>query len=240
MLVKGLVLTAVVASTPLAFVATQDPSVLAPKQGISREQLETQQQKIADDLAETRRQLDAARAELARMQKQLERALDALDGTFAQQPRENHCAPSRRSLMSHYQWLRDEGHAERAGATLGKVVEQVGKDQNQRNATAWNLMTDEQTVGRFDDVALAIAKRMEQTGAREHHHLDTMALAHFLNGEIDRAIELEQRAIAAGGSSDDYRRRLRTYEAARTAVARTQGAPVPTGPTLIAANEQDD
>lgn len=64
-----------------------------------------------------------------------------------------------------------------------------------------------------------------------------MALAHFLNGKIDRAIELEQQAIAAGGNGDEYRRRLRTYEAAREALVKNQGASAAVGPRMVAAND---
>lgn len=239
MLVKGLVFTALVASTPIALVATQEPKAASRAEASALQRLEAAQQQAAADLARARQELAGAQQELAKLRQQLDRALAALDATFEPQ-RERNCSPSRsRALMSHYQWLRDEGHAERAAGTLAKVVDQVGNDQHQRNSTAWDLMTDKQTVGKFDDVALAIAQRMEQSGAREHHHLDTMALAHFLSGQVERAIELEQQAIAAGGNGDEYRRRLRTYEAAREAVAKSQRLAEATGPTLVAASNDD-
>ncbi len=235
MLVKGLVLTAVVASTPLAFVVTQDPNGAGkPTQAAARADALQQQQ--ARELDAARREVQGARDELQRLRAQLQRALDALDRTFEPQ-RERNCSPSRsRALMSHYQWLRDEGHRERAAGTLAKVVDQVGDDQHRRNSVAWSLMTDQETAGKFDDVALAISQRMEQNGAGDAHQLDTIALAHFLNGRFDRAVELQQQAIAAGGNGDEARRRLRTYEAARDALAKSQGAPVP-GATLIAGND---
>jgi hypothetical protein len=238
MLVKGLVLTAMLASTPIAIVATQDkqsPSSSAERTALQR--LQEQQQQAADDLARARDELAGARAELQRLKQQLDHALTALDKTYEPQ-RDRNCSPTRnRALMSHYQWLRNEGHGERAAGALAKVVEQVGNDQHQRNSAAWELMTNKDTVGKCDEVALAIAEKMEQTGANEHHHLDTMALANFLNGRIEKAIELEQKAIAAGGSGDDYRRRLRTYEAARDAVARTQSVATASGEKMVAAND---
>jgi Skp family chaperone for outer membrane proteins len=236
MLVKGLVLTAVLASTPLAIVVTQDPQ---PPRAEAAARAQALQQQQAAEFAAAREQLQAAREELQRLRAQLERALDALDRQHQPQ-RERNCAPSRgRALMSHYQWLRDEGHRERAAGTLAKVVDQVGADQHQRNSVAWGLMTDKETAGRFDDVALAIAQRMEQGAARDANHLDTIALAHFLNGKFDRAVALQQQAIAAGGHGDEARRRLRTYEAARDALAESQGTPA-AGSTLIAANDDDD
>jgi tetratricopeptide (TPR) repeat protein len=248
MLVKGLVVTALVASTPIAIVATQDPrpasapaTPTVPVRGDAGalRRLEDLQQQAVQKLAATQRELDAARTELARTRQQLDGALDALDKTYEPQ-RDRNCSPSRgRALMSHYQFLRDQGHPQRAAGTLTKVVDQVGEDQNQRNSVAWNLMTDKDTAGKFDDVALAIAQRMEQTGAEAHHHLDTIALAHFLSGKVDRAIELQQKAITNGGNGDDYRRRLRTYEAARDAIAKHQPAPVPSMPTLVAEDGGD-
>jgi hypothetical protein len=232
MLVKGLVLTAVVASTPIALAVTQDPKA-PPKPAEAAARADELQRQQAAELAAARVALAGAREELARLRTQLERALDALGSTVEPQ-RERNCAPSRsRALMSHYQWLRDEGHGTRAAGTLAKVVEQVGDDQNRRNSVAWNLMTDKETAGKLDDVALAIAQRMEQGGARDANHLDTIALAYFLDGRFARAVELQQQAIAAGASGDDARRKLRTYEAARDALANSQGTAAPT--TMIAA-----
>ena len=49
-----------------------------------------------------------------------------------------------------------------------------------------------------------------------------------MNGDVDAAIELQEKAIAKGGRSEEYRRRLRTYEAAKQAFAakKTESAPV--------------
>jgi tetratricopeptide (TPR) repeat protein len=233
-LIKGLLLTAI-ASTPLAFVVTQEPApapAAATESTTALQRLEAAQRQTAAELDKARQELANAQQELARLRQQLDHSLTALDATFEPQ-RDRNCAPSRgRALMSHYRWLHDEGHAERAAGALAKVVDQIGEDQHQRNSAAWNLMTDKQTVGKFDDVALAIAQRMEQSGAREHHQLDTIALAYFLSGHVERAIELEQKAIVAGGNGDEYRRRLRTYEAARDAVAKAPrpAEPVTSGP----------
>jgi hypothetical protein len=243
MLVKGLVLTVLVASTPIALVSTQDPRPQparpADAGASSQQRLEALQRQTAHDLERTQQELNAARADVERLRRQLDGALDALDRTFEPQ-RERSCSPSRsRILMSHWQWLRDQGHEQRATGALAKVVDQVGNDQGRRNSVAWDLMTDKESAGKFDEVALAIAQRMESTGASEHHHLDTIALANFLNGKVDRAVELQQQAIAAGGSGDDYRRRLRTYEVARDTIAKGQAAKPAAGPTLIAATNDD-
>ena len=66
-------------------------------------------------------------------------------------------------------------------------------------------MTEEDTAGKYDRIALALAERMEQRAQGQrinHSYLDTMALARFLNGQVDRAIALQQQAIASGGNDE--------------------------------------
>jgi len=192
MFVKAIAVSVLLASTPIAWVASQDPRPDAGKpEASAMQRLQQEQRQTTSELTRARQELDSARAELQQMKQQLGHALDALDKNFEPQ-RDRNCSPTRnRALLSHYQWLRDEGHAERAAGALAKVVEQVGDDQNQRNSVAHDLMTNKETVGKCDDVALAIAMKMEQAGATSHHQLDTMALAHFLNGRFEKAIELE-------------------------------------------------
>ena len=244
MLLKGLVITALVASTPIAFVATQDPkpaptrSEAAAAARAAATAVQEQEQKAAQarqDLEGMRRELDAAPGEMQTMRQQLDQALDALDRTFEAQ-RDRNCSPSRsRALMSHYQWLRDQGHAQRAATVVAKVVEQVGDEPHRLNSAAWHLMTDEETAGKFDEVALALAARMETRGEDlDPRHLDTIAMARFLAGQVDRAVELQSQAIARGGNGDEFRRRLRTYQAAKAAVAKASVQPQPaTSPVVV-------
>jgi tetratricopeptide (TPR) repeat protein len=237
MLLKGLVVTALVASAPIAVVATQDPApATAPTapaaaaksapdccavpstQGAAAARAE------ADSLQKARAELLQAQRELQQLRQRLEGALDQLDRQFEPQ-RDRDCSPSRgRALMSHYQWLRDQGHEQRAGSVLAKVVEQVGDDKNRLRHTAQELMSERETAGRFDDVALALVQRMEANGGlQQHHQFETAALAYFLNGKVGEAVARQQQAIARGDRGDDARLRLRTYEAALAAVAKAQG-----------------
>lgn len=265
MLIKGFCLGAVLVSTPLCLLTESTPERAAgvvtevqlaghvqepqPDQSLTRHQQK--------ELKKVRRELAEAKRELADMRRQLGEILDTMDAQFAKQQHRS-CAPSRnRALMSHYQWLDHNGHDKRAEKSLNTIVAAAGKDVGRLNSLAWDLMTDKDTVGKFDRVALALADQMEKSRKLRHHYIDTIALARFLNGQVDRAVDLQKRAIAAGGNSDDYRRRLRTYEAAQEAllVAR-QGAPaqptpgtpversVPmkaaTGTVLASANEEDE
>lgn len=251
MIVKGIALTALVATTPLAVFASQDPvrqgqqpAAAASEQGSSGAELRRAQANVKRARAE----LESAQEELQRLRLQLDAALDRLDGQVEPQ-RERNCSPSRnRMLMSHYQWLRGQGHKDRAQVALGKVVEQVGDDTSRLNGVAWDLMTNKETAGQYDELALALTKRMEAVAASDQRHrgqlsyncLDTAALAQFLNGHVERAIDLQKQAIAKGGRGDDFRRRLRTYEAAQTALVKaTQGTPLPAA-TMVASNQEED
>lgn len=107
-------------------------------------------------------------------------------------------------------------------------------------------MTNKSIAGKFDEVALALAQRMEALTAADkrrrridHNHIDTAALANFLNGNVEKAIALQKKAIAKNSSSD-FRRRLRTYEAARTALAKVQRGVALPAATMIAANNEDE
>lgn len=244
MLLKGLVVTALVASAPITLVATQDPKPNAKAPASTKAESDpatatpaapaatastAKKQDAAAARAEVvalqkaREELHQAQRDLQQLRRQLEGALDQLDRQFEPQ-RDRDCSPSRgRALMSHYQWLRDQGHEQRAGSVLAKVVEQVGDDKNRLRHTAQELMSERETAGRYDDVALALVQRMEASGGlQQHHQFETAALAYFLNGKVAEAVTRQQQAIARGDRGDDARMRLRTYEAALAAVAKAQ------------------
>lgn len=257
MIIKAIALTALVASTPLALFATQDPASAESKQATEQkaEKNNAETRRLAAELKRTkvnvqlaRTELHAAQKDLGTIRRQLNAALDRLDGTVQPQ-RERNCSPSRnRMLMSHYQWMRDQGHKQRADGVLAKVVKQVGNDAGRLNSTAWGLMTNKETAGKFDEVALALTQRMAQVtatdqrrrGRVDYNHLDTAALANFLNGKVETAIKLQGDAIAKGGKGDDFRRRLRTYEAAQVALAKASRGVVLPAATMIASNEEEE
>lgn len=252
MFVKGLALTALVASTPIALVVTQDPKPATVKADSSASATaaeaaataaaaaEARARQVTRDLDAMRRELDAARSEMKTLRAQIDQALDQLDRTYEVQ-RDRNCSPSRsRALMSHYLWLRDQGHATRAKAAVAKVVDQFEDDVHQLNRAAWQLMTDKETAGKFDEVALAFAERMEKHAAElDPRLLDTVAMAHFLNGQIDRAVALQAQAIQRGGNGDEFRRRLRTYQAAQVAIAKANAQPAAQPATMVAVSNDD-
>lgn len=247
MIFKGIALTALVASTPLAIYSSQQPqNGEAPPAAERALEQQRDRLRLEADIKRARVKVEVARSEADKLRAQLDAALDRLDGQV-EPVHERNCSPSRsRMLMSHYQWLREQGHEDRAGLALHKVVERVGEDTGRLNAMAWNLMTDKDTAGKFDEVALALTQRMLAIAAGEKHRdlshnlLDTVALAHFLNGEVERAVELQRQAIAKGGRGDDYRRRLRTYEAAFAVLERAQRGAVERPAATMVANVTSD
>ena len=228
MLVKALVITALVASAPI-YVATnpQNPTDADPTEvdvtahpggaeAISfaggRDTGQARIEQLQRELQAAQTRLENAENRIGDLENQLEESLDMLQDDDGH--RHRNCAPSRR-LMVQYQWMKKHGHEKRAGKSLTQFVKQVGDSNNNLNRVAWHLMTEKSTAGQFDDLALALCERME-TRKHDlcHRRIDTIALAKFLNGDFETAITLQKKAIEKGGRSDDYRRRLRTYEAA--------------------------
>lgn len=246
MLIKSLVLGAALVSTPLCFLDQQDPAPAsreraAPAASARKVDEAGQLRTLQQQIAAARKELEGARRDLTDMRRQVNELLDIAEAGFAMNERRNHsqsCSPQpSRSLLTHYQWLEQNRHEARAEKALATVVERAGSDPRRLCDMARELMTDKETAGQFDRVALALAQRVGNK-VSDPRQLDTVALAHFLNGGIAEAIATQQAAIERGGKSDDYRRRLRTYEAALAAVAAAQQAgPAPRA--TIAANDDD-
>ncbi|MCB9876497.1 MAG: hypothetical protein H6835_02755 [Planctomycetes bacterium] len=81
------------------------------------------------------------------------------------------------------------------------------------NNDCWYMMVRPDTMGRFDTYALAQADEMwRQDGdGMSAGNKDTVALAFFLNGRIERAIELQSAAAQANGNDPEYVGRLTRY-----------------------------
>lgn len=83
------------------------------------------------------------------------------------------------------------------------------------NNDCWYLMTELPTMGRYDWFAAGLAERMlDDRESMSNFEFDTAALAMFLVGKVDQAVELQQKAIELGGNTADYQQRLRRYQAA--------------------------
>lgn len=245
MLVKASLLACALVSAPFCFTSPESPTPTptpAPQDGGSRaaqdskpapqqdgeraknEEIERLRARIraleakadaataAHDAA--RRTAGAAEAQADALKRQLDECMTLLEQSTARV--RGNCTPARtRKLLTYYQWMQHNGHQQRANRMLTQVLQDTHRNTESLNSLAWHLLTNKETSGKFDAAALAIAECMEKNGHLRHHHADTIALAKFLNGHVDDAIAMQKKAIAAGGNSDEYRRRLRVYEVAR-------------------------
>lgn len=106
-----------------------------------------------------------------------------------------------------------------------RLLDDYLKDTEARvsiNNDCWYFLTELPTMGRFDVFAAGLAERMlEQREAMDYFEFDTAALAMFLAGRVDDAIELQQQAIEKGGKGNpEYGERLQRYQQAKAAAPR--------------------
>ena len=86
--------------------------------------------------------------------------------------------------------------------------------ENSLNNDAWYLIVRPDTMGRFDTLALAQCEEMQrQEGdSLSNGSKDTVALALFVNGMVERALELQKVATAASQNDPEYVGRLTRYQ----------------------------
>lgn len=215
MFAKPVVLGVILAASPLCFLAAvQDPNL---RQGtaVLSEEIAALRGEVAHLRAvaeDARAKLQDAQTEVGDVRRQLEECLDLLQQSTEPERRHN-CTPSRASL-TYYQWLDRNGHEQRAGTMLDRAIAENGNEPRRLVSLASSLMQEDETAGKFDRAALAIARRLlANDGKLDPRALDVIAMAHFLNGHVDAAVQFERRAVSAN-KSGDYRERLRLYEAA--------------------------
>ncbi|MFT4511355.1 MAG: hypothetical protein ACI89X_004278 [Planctomycetota bacterium] len=84
------------------------------------------------------------------------------------------------------------------------------------NNDAWYLIVQPQTMGRFDSMALAQCEEMLRVEKNiDFGSMDTVALAHFISGQVQKAIEMQTPAMKQSGNDSVYAARLRRYEATK-------------------------
>jgi hypothetical protein len=84
------------------------------------------------------------------------------------------------------------------------------------NNDAWYLLVQPQTMGRFDSMALAQCEQMLRDGKNiDDGSMDTMALAQFVNGKVQKAIDMQIAAVKQSGNNPNYAARLKRYESTK-------------------------
>ena len=110
---------------------------------------------------------------------------------------------------------------EQAAAELLATYLREQDDIYTRNNDAWGLLTDLETLGRFDLFAAGlIAPLLEDCPAMDYFELDTAALAMFRVGRLAEAVELQGSALQQGGRQEAaYRARMAYFLSYRQPVA---------------------
>lgn len=89
------------------------------------------------------------------------------------------------------------------------------------NALAWTIVDNPKLQNPDYDLAISLAERaVELTNSKDGMVMDTLAVAHFKKGHIDKAIELQTKAIALVADMDadtvaELKQRLEEFKAAK-------------------------
>jgi hypothetical protein len=111
---------------------------------------------------------------------------------------------------------RDHQAAAAVGAAL---FETIRDDATQLNNHAWAMLTEDDFDAAYGPLALKFAARCNELTDHENWmFVDTLALARFVTGDADAAIELEKRALELVGDNsgrNDVLAALRRFESER-------------------------
>lgn len=119
-----------------------------------------------------------------------ELALQAIDQAIAAQPDET------AHLETKFQILWTCRQDQAAARAVGLYFVEKVEDPGTLNDFAWSLLSDEDTAGKFNDLALTAAEKCQRlSGGGSWMFTDTLALAKFENGHADDAVALEKRAL---------------------------------------------
>lgn len=100
--------------------------------------------------------------------------------------------------------------------TYEQVIALNDKDYVAYNNYAWLLVTAEDQKLRNPQKALPYAqKAVDMSGGRQSFALDTLARVHFQLGDVDKAIELQNKAIALAADKENYKKALAEYQEAK-------------------------
>ena len=83
---------------------------------------------------------------------------------------------------------------------------------------AWHSATSEDPAIRNPQKALEYAKKaVELSSQPVHSYLDTLAEAYYVNGQFDKAIETEKKAISLSPDYPFYKEQLKKFKQAKRA-----------------------
>jgi tetratricopeptide (TPR) repeat protein len=122
-----------------------------------------------------------------------------------------------------FKLLMEVKSSDAAYAFAKKITDGPAKDDGQAlNAMAWMILDDEDIKTRDYDYALAVAKRADEvTDHKNAAIIDTLARAYFEKGDVDKAVELQTKALASltkaeeGQFKEEMEANLAKYKAAK-------------------------
>jgi tetratricopeptide (TPR) repeat protein len=110
------------------------------------------------------------------------------------------------------------GRADDALHAMERGLEADPNDARILNHLAWFHATAENPTHRDPARAIAYAQRaVEASGGADANILDTLAEAHYANGDFDAAIETEQRALELAPELEALQNQLDKFRAAKAA-----------------------
>jgi hypothetical protein len=109
-----------------------------------------------------------------------------------------------------------------SAAECDKLLADSNIGRGELNDDAWYMMVHPGTMGRFDTYALWLCEEMQRLegDSMDLHSRETLALALFLNGKVQQAIEVQTAALAASGDDPRCAARLARYKNTLAARAR--------------------
>ena len=118
-----------------------------------------------------------------------------------------------------FQLLLQKKDYDAAYAAAGKAVDALQDDAQSLNQIAWTIVDREGLAKRDLDLAMRAAVRADELS---HHKdapiLDTLARVHFEKGDVDRAVEIQTKAVelAKGEMKAELQQALKKYKDAQS------------------------
>ncbi|MCP3915553.1 MAG: hypothetical protein GY711_08365 [bacterium] len=100
-------------------------------------------------------------------------------------------------LRTAFVKINAEGHTAAATHVVKEIASLLEDEALALNDFAWQLLTEDETAGKYDAVALEISKRSnELSDWKNWFFLDTYAHGLFSQGDVDGAIKTQEKAVA--------------------------------------------
>ncbi len=124
-----------------------------------------------------------------------------------------------RATMSKFMRAMEKGETAEAYKLSDALLAAFGENSEALNQIAWTIV-DPDTKVKDKDLALAMKAASKAADLTKHENaaiLDTLAHVHFEKGEIDKAIEIETKAVAKadGTMKADLEAALKKFQAAK-------------------------